>query len=212
MKRTSKPLKALAGLDPLEFWRNNRMLFALTALFALGMLAGASNAAESPLPGGSLVAAIFKSSVQIRGSQAFVTTFLNALLSSSPYLFVIFFMGLSAGGLPVILFIPFFKGLGLGMLSGFLYADHGMQGLAYCVLTVFPGAVLSVASLLFACREGARLSAILFSSMRKKGGPAALHGEIKIYAARFCVFGLIFIISALVDAGCNLLFLRFFHF
>ncbi len=90
---------------------------------------------------------------------------------------------------------------------GYLYAQYGGKGILYAGFVVFPGVVVGVMAMLFACREAWKYSVYCFSllSSKEKSGPS-----IQKYSARFLFYIVISLVLLLITTGVSSGFLLFF--
>ncbi|NMP38161.1 MAG: hypothetical protein GX051_08630 [Clostridiales bacterium] len=190
---------------------DNWKLLVLASLFIAGMVFGAAAAKTS---GSELIQKLtltFINYTKLRITQGMFANFCNSFISVIVYLIAVFISGLCAVGLPFIGAVPLFRGLGLGLMCGYLYRAYELTGIGYCLLTIYPGAVLSVAALIYACNEGAIMSVDAFSSISGKKERTA-ESTIKLYCTRFAVLFAVTILSAAVDALFTKAFSGFFTF
>ena len=138
-------------------------------------------------------------------------TGLDLSIAKSKLIAVNVFFAFSLIGYPFILLIPFLKGLGVGAVCGYLYLKYGLTGFGYCVLTVFPGATVSTFSLISSCNSSCEYSKNAYlKSISGKG--QFEKSETRFYIMKQSVFICISLISSLIDALFNSVFLRFFEF
>lgn len=124
-------------------------------------------------------------------------------------LVMLYFCGVCALSQPLILLIPVFRGLGIGACMGYLYAQYGAKGILYCGFVVFPGAVVGMAAMLFACREAFQYSIYCFSMLQAKSENGKTL-SVQKYSARFLFFAAVSLIFLLVCTGISKGFLIFF--
>lgn len=75
--------------------------------------------------------------------------FKESLLSGLQYLGLIWLLGLSVIGLPIILLLIFVKGMVLGFTVGFLVSQMGLHGFLAAMVSVFPQNLLIMPNYLF---------------------------------------------------------------
>ena len=124
---------------------------------------------------------------------------------------VLYFCGTCALSQPLILFVPIFRGLGIGACMGYLYAQYGGKGILYSAFVVFPGAVVGMVTMLYACREAWKFSIHCFrrlSSEDKNEEHAGL--SIQKYSARYLFFAVVSLVLLLICTGISTGFLVFF--
>ncbi len=124
---------------------------------------------------------------------------------------VLYFCGFFALSQPVILFIPIFRGLGIGACMGYLYAQYGGKGILYSAFVVFPGAVVGMVAMLYACREAWKYSIHCFRLLASNGQVEEKQGlSIQKYSARIFFFVIISLLLFLLCTGISMGFLSFF--
>lgn len=70
--------------------------------------------------------------------------FLQALKSNIPFLFLIWFLGLSMVGLPFILIVDSVKGFTIGFVTSFVINSLGSKGILVNLLTIFPQNIIYI--------------------------------------------------------------------
>ncbi len=124
---------------------------------------------------------------------------------------VLYLCGFFALSQPVILFVPVFRGLGIGSCMGYLYAQYGGKGILYSAFVVFPGAIVGMVAMLYACREAWKYSIHCFSLLafkQKSGAESWL--SIQKYSARIFFFVIVSLLLLLLCTGISIGFLTFF--
>lgn len=124
------------------FKENWRMLLMGTALLC-GMAIGALLIRNRSVMNLTDIENTFHNFFTQRSTQNFFHTFLYSLWTSFPLLLVTYCCGFFALGAPFTVMLPLYKGLGLGVISGYLYAYHGLKGVAFSALLLLPGHFLS---------------------------------------------------------------------
>lgn len=199
-KRGGQTVQNIAGN-----WR----LLLLLLIFTMGMLSGASLVKGEPP---EILAQSLQKTEQlfgVRQNQSFLATFWQSLLPTCLLWGITFFSGLCAIGLPIILFIPFWKGISIGMLAGYYYSTFALKGLLYSLLLLYPGAIVATFGLLLCCNEGMKNTTDMFNISLHAQFPESW-GGIRLYTFRYLILLGLSIIGAVLDAGLNRLFIRFF--
>ncbi|MCD7826917.1 MAG: stage II sporulation protein M [Clostridiales bacterium] len=194
MKIKTIRIKKQSEIPPEKIREVKGMIIAL-ALFASAMIIGAgvlksSLSEDISASLSELFYAYFSAGV----SKKMYRIFLNSLTVNMIFLIISFFAGLNCFGMPVSVSIVIIRGLGMGMFAGYLYSNYTMSGVGYYLLTVFPGAVLSVSAMLAACNISCFLSIdILSGILNKKQNEANILGN---YLKKF-----LFLTAAVVGAS-----------
>ncbi len=185
---------------------NSRYLI-MPVLFTVGIIFGASsikinnNMFEN-------ISEITRSYFAQNLQQGIVDNFLASFKISAAFMMINVFLGFSLIGYPFILWLPFVKGIGLGAVTGYLYSAFRLTGFCYCLLTVYPGAVVSAVALIIACNDSCLYSQNAFmKSIRGRG--QFEKDETKFYLIRQFMFLGICAVSSLSDAILSGAFSRF---
>ncbi len=191
--------------------KKNRRILIMLALFAAGMIIGASTLknADSYLSGA--FSDMFSTYIKAKNTQSLGLNFINSLAVNAAFMLAVFVFGLCAVGLPLICALPIVKGVGVGMLSGYLYSNFALRGLGYCVLVLYPGLVPAVFALLLACSAGMKSSYEMLLSLSSTKASKG-EGSIKIYCIRFLIICALIILAAIIDAAACRLFGKLFSF
>ncbi|MEG0980032.1 MAG: stage II sporulation protein M [Oscillospiraceae bacterium] len=190
-----------------EEWK----MVTLISLFLSGMIIGAIAAKYNDNEINAKLVTMFSDFTMLRNTQSIFDTFLSSFAVYFIFLFISFTFGLCAIGIPIIAAIPLARGIGLGMVSGFLYSTYALSGAGYCMVILFPSAVISTAALLFGCNESFVMSYELLHLMN--GESSYQHENIlKKYCARYLILFGIIILAALIDTLMTILFASKFSF
>ena len=125
----------------------NTRYFIMPILFTFGVIIGSASL--------KLNSNIFDNISEITASfltqnsqQGISAVFLSSFKISFVFMIINVFLGFSLVGYPFIIWLPFIKGVGLGAITGYMYSAFKLTGFFYCLLTVYPGAVISVVALI----------------------------------------------------------------
>ncbi|MBR4858459.1 MAG: stage II sporulation protein M [Clostridia bacterium] len=208
MSKSKLNYKVYNGKALKRIFENSRIFF-LTILFAAGIIFGAVMI-DNPSDLFSEVKQIAVSFVQNRAEKGIGENFFDSLKICMSFNILSVFFGFSLIGYPFIMWLPVLRGLGFGVLSGYMYSVYKLTGLGYCVLTVYPGAVVSVFAFLIACNDSCEYSKNAFAKAVKGRGQFE-KGETKYFLTRQILFAAICILSSATDAVFTALFTGFFE-
>ncbi len=184
-------------------------IFAL--FFICGIIFGAYFVKQCDILTRDKIVEICTLFIKNRAGQGITECVLQTASVNLIYTAVNIFLGFSLIGFPLLFWVPFLKGLGIGVFSGYMYSCYKLSGLGYCALMVYPGAVISVFSLILACCDSSVYSKNAFEkSIRGKG--QFEKDETKIYLIRQFIYFIICICSSVTDALLNLFFSSLFNF
>lgn len=208
MSKSKYNYKVYNGKALKKIFENSRIILLLL-LFAIGLIAGAlSNNGESEIS--DKIAEIAKSFIISRNQNGFIDIIINSFLSSGLLMIINLFLAFSLIGYPLLIWLPCIKGIGLGSIAGYLYSVYKITGLGYCILTIFPGAIVSTVALIIACNDSCDYSKNAFmKSLRGRGQYEK--DETKIFIIRQLIMIGICIVSSITDSAFSVMFSRFFE-
>lgn len=184
-----------------EEWK----IVTLISLFLAGMIIGAVAARHTDNTINSRLVTMVSDFAMLRNTQSIFETFSNSLTVNLIFLIVVFASGLCVVGIPVISLIPLIKGISLGMVSGYLYNAYSLNGAGYCMVILFPGAVIATATLLLGSNESFVMSYELLNMINGKSNYQ--HENIlKIYSKRYAILLILTIIASLIDTLMTVFF------
>lgn len=187
----------------------NSRIFILAFLFASGIIIGAV-AVNGDSSMFQKISSISQSFVTARSEQGIAENFCSSLTVCAVFMISNMFFGFSLVGYPFIIWLPFIRGLGIGAVTGYLYSALKMAGLGYCILTLYPGAVVSTVAFILACNDSIDYSKNAFSKAIRGRGQFE-KDETKVYLIRQIVFMGICAASSIIDALFSSAFSRFFE-
>jgi stage II sporulation protein M len=97
---------------------------------------------------------------------------------------LIFLLGLTVIGIPVILAVVFIRGFVIGFTVGFLAYERGLRGIAFALAAVFPQNLFAVPAVVLAGVTGIVFSLFILRRRRRQWRTNLLH-EFAGYAAIF---------------------------
>ena len=150
---------------------------------------------------------ILENSLSRQTAQETGLLFLSSMFSAVLLLLVCFLLGLSLWGMFLVPLVPLCQGMGLGISAAMLFQEKGLHGIAFFLLAVLPGALLSAAAVLLACRESLKASYSLFrKELQKEPAPF----PVRTYFIRFGLLTVLAILSAAADTLTSFWFSPYF--
>ncbi len=208
MGKSEYKYKVYDGKIIKEMLENSRV-FVLLLLFAGGITVGAiSLRKDSQLI--AQIQSIVSSFALQRSEQGGVQIFLSSMMTNVIFVLSAVLFSFSIIGYPFILMLPFARGLAVGAVGGYLYTAYRFTGLGYCILMIYPGAILSVAMLLLVFNECCEYSKNVYSKSILGRGQFEKN-ETRYFLVRILIFTAISASGALADAAGATLFSRFFN-
>lgn len=166
--------------------KQNQKLVILTVLLICGLILGALADKKATGTSAEPLRDIVENYYKVKTEQTFLQNFLSTLGTESVYMGIALIFGVCVAGEPVLWLLPLIKGLGLGMISGYLYQAHAVEGLIYFSAVILFPSVIASASELFACKESILMSRDINRILLKKQ-PADGAEMFKLYFMRYAV-------------------------
>ena len=188
-----------------RFVQSHRRLLLFLSLLLLGFLLGCRlfgifGETQDAFLGTVLAAARLEKGVGALAGALYSSCFLPVLL-----LLLLFFCGLSACSLPLILAAPVFFGMGAGMSAAYYYST-GWKGVLQVAVLLLPPMAVKAAGLLMACAESMRMSLLLCGQLLpQRNACGGMPRDFKLYLLRFAVFFTVIIGAGILDVLLRLL-------
>lgn len=142
----------------LNYIKESKYYIFLLFLLIVGMLFGAISI---NFLGDGFINAVddwFKSYVSFRTQKGFIEIFFSSFLSSTLYVMVIVLSSFGIGGIGLLPLLVFFRGFGTCSVSGLLYRNFSLQGIAFANLILLPFFIAVDFILLYICNEALNVS------------------------------------------------------
>ncbi len=209
MSRSKINYKIYNGKSLKSFIENIRIYF-LSLMFSAGIIIGAICLNDNNSISDS-IKSYSESYMILKSGQGISDIFFNSIIANLFFYLLNLFLSFSLIGYPFIFWIPFLKGLGIGTVFGYLYTTYRINGFGYCFLTLFPGLIVSMFSLISACNKGCDYSKNAY--LKAINGKGQFEkSETKIFLFGQMIFACICFGSSIIDAVFSFIFLRFFEF
>lgn len=209
MSRSKYNYKVYNGKILKEMLANSR-IYILSAIFAAGIIIGASTVKSDLFVVEKLVSLI-DSYTLLKSGQGIIYNFCNSLSISGLFIGAGLFLGFSLIGYPFIMWLPLLRGMGLGVVCGYLYSTYKLIGLGYSLLIIYPGAIVSTFAFILVCNDSCEYSKNAYAKAIQGRGQFE-KDETRVYLMRQLVFLGITAVSAIIDAVFSSAFSRFFDF
>ncbi len=181
------------------FLRSHRRLLWLLSLLLFGFVAGCLLFRVYGYGESALLDSLLTVSPLESGARAALNAVYDACFQVFLLLLLLFFCGLSACGLPIILAVPVFFGLGIGMSEAYYYST-GWRGVLLSFLLLLIPSLFKSTALLMASAESMRMT-VLFGGhlLEKDTAVPGLHHDFRLYRLRFALFSLIALAGGIVE-------------
>lgn len=208
MSKSKYNYKVYNGKALKKIFENSR-IYLFAVIFAIGIVAGAiviGGDSELILK----IKNLTDSFVQMKSQQGIAENFCNSVSVSVLFMIINVFFGFSLVGYPFLIWLPFLRGMGIGVVTGYFYSVYKALGLGYCVLIIYPGAIVSTLAFILACNDSCEYSKNAFQKAIKGRGQFE-KDETKVYFIRQIIFMGICAASSVIDAIFSASFSGFFE-
>jgi len=135
--------------------------------------------------------------------------FKQSLINNSQFAILIWLLGITVIGVPLILMIVGIKGFIVGFSVSFLVEGMGLKGLLFAVAAILPQNLLIVPGIIAAAVLGISFSISMLR--RKKSKPKkSFASELAIYSINILFTLLILLFGSLVEGYITPVFMKFF--
>lgn len=189
-------------LDKLKLSINNnkRMIIFFSILIIIGIIAGSFFSVTISSSDKSLVSNYLENfflSIK-NGNINYYETLLNALLTNTIFIVIIWLLGFSVIGLPITLFMFFSKAFSLGFSISSLIMSYKFKGIIYSFFYIIPCQILYFLGFSILMIYSVTLSLKLFSSIVKKKNIDFKH-IVNRYLFIMIITFIIIILSSLLE-------------
>lgn len=132
------------------------------------------------------------------GSLKSQAIFLGAFINQAKMVFIIWLLGLTVIGFPLILAAVFYRGFSLGFTIGFLIHERGGAGVVITILSILPQNLIYIPFLLIWAVVGINFTIYLVKGRNVSTLP--LGTGLISYTALMAAFLLVFLIGAFIEA------------
>ena len=152
-----------------------------------------------------------ESYLALRSEGTFLRIFSDSLLLNFTFSLLIFIFGASVTGITLSPILVLIRSLLFGALSGVIYTDYSLKGIALNALILIPPTVVAMIFIILSAKESMKLSLVLIRQTLPETKPKNLSFDFR----RFCVKNLILfipiIISSILDGWLSIKLISFFE-
>ncbi len=189
---------------------SHRREIVMFLFFFCGLLLGAFAVRNNSSPLLDRLLSLFENYSVVKAGQSVAVNFSNAVFKQIILLLFTFCIGLCAVGMPFLFLVPFVYGTGVGLVSAFLYKTYMLKGIGYCALILYPGIILTVAALVYACSVGVQMSRFLLNGLLIKETDST--ETFRQYCLQFLIAAGAAVCGALAETALYSLFSGYFQF
>ena len=193
--------------NKLKFPKFDYKSIILFSLFICGIIIGSVTVIKGDSEFKEIIKSFTENYIKSRNELNFLRLFGSTVIEYTVFPLVCFLFGLCAVGLPVIYSIPLIYGLISSIIVTFFVSTYSTNGLGFSAIIIIPAVSLTAGVLIKCCSTASDMSFNILSAVSgtdvKKGNNNDL---IKEYVARYTVYLLPVILSALIMCGSFRLF------
>lgn len=173
--------------------------FFITVLL-FGMIFGSVYAQDADQKLYSGLDFLFTTNLNARLNQGFLQTFCACFASNFVFTAVLFLLGITPWGMPLIPFVCFFKGFGSGLSGGFLVKAHSLMGFFFYIVVLLPGIFIFCLSLITQSNLAFYNSKRIFNAMFTKSNVIAdVRASMTFYLQRSLILLTVALGCAVLD-------------
>ncbi len=195
----------------LDYVTQNKIFIVLCVLFIVGIALGATVLSDTTWLT-QYTESLFNKTINIHTQNTFFQKFISCFLHYIIVLILYFISGASMLGIAVTPFITVWQGIFIGSVISFLYASHGLTGIAFNAIILIPPLAIFVVCCFFAARYAIDFSLDIAKLVLPKCRPANLYFNFKTYCSKYLILLSLTLICCFIEIILNTLFLKFFNF
>ncbi len=193
--------------------KDNKFYIICVIFLILGMLFGALSVRYMGSNYISVIEKWFSVYISFRTQKGFVEIFFRVFLSSTLYIAVISVLAFGVGGVVLLPIVMLFRGFGTCAISGILYRNFSLQGIAFSNLILLPFCIAVDFLLLYICSEALKLSWRFIDVLRDVSSRGIAIRPNCVLLLKKCLFCLLaVVVVSVIESVFSVSFVKFFVF
>ncbi len=132
----------------------------------------------------------------------------HSFINNFQTIIIIWILGITVIGLPIIIIIVVLRGFIVGFTVGFLINELGFKGFAFSLLTILPQNIFVIPGLIILAVLSINFSIKIVTSKTKRGSKFSFISELTSYSITTAMISVLIIIGSLVEAYITPIFMR----
>lgn len=132
----------------------------------------------------------------------------HSLVNNFQTIILVWILGITVIGLPIVIFIVVLRGFIVGFTVGFLINELGFKGFAFSLLTMLPQNIFVIPGLIALAVLSINFSIKIITSKTKRGSNFSFISELTSYSISTAIFSLLIILGSLVEAYITPVFMN----
>lgn len=133
---------------------------------------------------------------------------MQSLANNFQTIVLIWILGITVIGVPVVFFVVALRGFIVGFTVGFLVNELGFKGFAFSMLTILPQNIFAIPGIIALSALSINFSKKLVTSKTKPGAKFSFLSELTRYSINASLFSLLIIMGSLVEAYITPVFMK----
>ena len=149
--------------------------------------------------------------LSLRSEGKFFPVFTHSLFLNFCFLLLIFIFGTSVTGVTLAPILVLLRSLLFGALSGIIYAEYSLKGIALNALILIPPTVIAVIFMILSAKEAMKLSLVLIRQTLPESKPKNLSYDFNRYCVKNLLLFIPILISSVLDGWLSVKLFSFFN-
>lgn len=132
----------------------------------------------------------------------------HSLVNNLQTIILIWILGITVIGLPIIIFIVALRGFIVGFTVGFLINELGFKGFVFSMLTILPQNIFAIPGIIALAALSINFSKKIVTSKTKPGAKFIFLSEVTKYSISTSFLSLLIIVGSLVEAYVTPIFMK----
>ncbi len=208
-----KKYRASLFLRYLVFFKEHRYYIISLFFLIFGMFIGALSVEWLTSDYSGFINSWFKSFVGFRNEAGFIKLFFNNFLTGFLVIFLMVVSSFGLGGIIVSPLVIFIRGFATCVLSGILYRNYSLQGIAFSNLILLPSCLLTDFLYLYFCEKAIQLSCEFLNILRDVSAKGIVIKPqcVKVLKG-FALCAALMAVASAVEAIFSSCFIKYFSF
>lgn len=191
----------------------NKFFFLCLIILTAGMLVGALSVNFLNEKYSRFIEEWFLSFFKFRSTAGFSKVFFNIFLSGIAYFLIVLLSSLGLTGVITLPIVVFFRGFSSCLLSGFLYREYSLTGIAFADLILLPSVISTSFLLIYISAEAVSVSFSFLDILKDVSSRGITVRPLMLkFLRKFLIILLIFIVFSTIEAIFSVSFTHYFSF
>jgi stage II sporulation protein M len=133
----------------------------------------------------------------------------QSLLNNLQTGIIIWILGITVIGIPLILLLIALRGFIIGFTVGFFAKQMGLKGMMFSLVSILPQNILIVPSAIFVGVLGISFSTMLIKNMVRKNGKYNIVNQFFIYSTIMAIIHIVIAVGCLIEAYVTPFFIKY---